>query len=274
LIENLDFKDRAFFVRALRQCLAQVDHAAGTYVCPLGSSGDSSAMLSYLMGDLEEEVQRDVVQLEIALDRKDLKRIILWDDFCGRGGHSITALAQWLGRQDDEQLTEYLLKERLAYELDEQRKATLRQTPISLAFAIGTEPGLDRVRNAVDLLGLDDCKVLKPKEKISTEDTLASDERVFSSEAEQEDFYDFMNARAREIHQSKRERECDEDAWSEEKVEERLRGYGNTATRVVFFYNVPTMTLTVLWDGVEGEHRWVPLLRRRGKPRAKAERAS
>lgn len=263
LIENLDFKDRAFFVEALATCLAQIDSTDGTYVCPLGSSGDSSAMLSYLMGDLEHGEQREVTQLEIALDRPDLQRIVMWDDFCGRGGHTITALAQWL--DEEEKVSDSILKERLAYPLDEKRKTKLRETPISLAFAVATEEGLDRVRKALDALDLGAIEVLDPSELLPTTDGLAGDEAVFASEAEQKDFYEFMNARARDVHRPKTERM--DDPWPEKRVDERLRGYGNTAARIVFFYNVPTMTLTLLWDGVEGERPWRPLLRRRGKPR-------
>jgi len=261
LIEHLDFKDRRFFVGALRECLSQIDDGDGTYVCPLGSSGDSSAMLSYLMGDLEPARQRQVTALEIALDRPDLQRIVLWDDFCGRGGHTITALAQWL--DDEKKVSDSVLNEKLVYPLDEKRRAKLRETPISFAFAVATEDGLSQVKNAASTLGLAHASVLESSKILPTRDTLAEDKRIFSSVEEQEDFYEFMNARARAFHKPKTERP--KDPWPEKRVEERLRGYGNTAARVVFFYNVPTMTLSILWDGVEGKQGWKPLLRRRAK---------
>jgi hypothetical protein len=51
-----------------------------------------------------------------------------------------------------------------------------------------------------------------------------------------------------------------------EKIAGRALGYGNNAYLIVFPYNVPTATLTLLWcegkvDGID----WMPLLPRRKK---------
>ncbi|HEX7499090.1 MAG TPA: hypothetical protein VF524_02185, partial [Polyangia bacterium] len=48
--------------------------------------------------------------------------------------------------------------------------------------------------------------------------------------------------------------------------EQRLLGYGNGAHLLVFFYNVPTVTLTALWAPEEASVLWKPLFRRRPKP--------
>src|SRR5262249_52479746 len=51
-----------------------------------------------------------------------------------------------------------------------------------------------------------------------------------------------------------------------EKVAQRTLGYGNNAYLVVFRYNVPTATLTLLWsEGKADRIGWMPLLPRSKK---------
>ena len=53
---------------------------------------------------------------------------------------------------------------------------------------------------------------------------------------------------------------------NQEWVEQRKLGYGNAAYLVVFPYNTPTQTLTLLWSkGKVNGWDWLPLLPRRPK---------
>src|SRR5262249_34017483 len=144
LLEQVDFKDRRFFAEALDRTLA-VALAEGEvdYVSPLGGMGDSSAMLSYFMNDVSPDRRRPVVQLEIALERGPRNSIIVWDDFCGAGGHATTTLAQWLGKTLD---SEFFLKEPLADELTPERKAALERVQLKLGFALAMPSGVQRVK--------------------------------------------------------------------------------------------------------------------------------
>ena len=57
---------------------------------------------------------------------------------------------------------------------------------------------------------------------------------------------------------------ADQAAWSEQKRQQRALGYGNSAQLIVFPYNTPTCTLTLLWKaGTYGGSAWVPLFERR-----------
>ena len=266
-LETIDFKDRAFFVRALQYSLAEsADRIDPAFLCPLGSTGDSSAMLSYLMGDVSQGLRRDVLQLEVALEASTTQGLILWDDFCGQGGHAITTLAQWLGAEEQlrrELGTGVVLGERLARPLEDRRAQQLRELPVDLSFGLATPTGLENIRKAMDALGLDNFSVIPPLTVVPNEDRLAGDPRVFHNADEERDFYKFVRGKARQIHRPKTARP--EYPWTREKVEQRLLGYGNWAARVVFFYNLPSITLTVLWDGGKS---WTPLLRGRSKPSA------
>lgn len=123
VLEAIDFKDRAFFVNALGSRIqAALAQGGVDCVCPLGSTGDSSAFLAYLMNDLPEGLRRQVKPLELALELDGASSILLWDDFCGAGGHACTALAQWVGLPMGATTTR-LLRERLVEPLSPERRA-------------------------------------------------------------------------------------------------------------------------------------------------------
>lgn len=265
MLEALDFKDRSFLAAKLEEALrSALQNGDIDYVVPLGSTGDSSAMLSYLMGDIDQQYRRDVLQLELALERiRDGNgRILLWDDFCGNGGHTITTLAQWLGRPAIPELQAMLLDEKLADPLNKSRAAILKRSSIVVAFALVTPKGARKVRRAIKLLALN-AKLASTYEVVSNNDELKDDKVVFRTDEEQEAFYVFIDKKTREMLQHKVDK--DPRRWNKKKVGERIYGYGNWAKLLVFFYNVPTVTLTLLW---QSSPEWTPLLPRRAKPSA------
>lgn len=128
MLESVDFRGRPFFSAALKSRLELLASNGGVdVVCPLGSTGDSSAFLSYLMNDVPLELRKPVKALELALEDGDAKSILLWDDFCGAGGHSRTALAQWLGLASGHDL-----KERLAVRLNDERDRGFRERRVTV----------------------------------------------------------------------------------------------------------------------------------------------
>jgi len=52
------------------------------------------------------------------------------------------------------------------------------------------------------------------------------------------------------------------DRWGAKKIETRLLGYGNPGGLNVFFYNVPTSTVTALWQSSQ-KSSWMALFPRR-----------
>lgn len=257
VLEVTDFKDRQFFARSLERTLrsALQSHPVDC-VCPLGSTGDSSALLYYLMNDLPRELRRPVRPLEIALEQERLEHVLLWDDFCGAGGHTLTALSQWLEIEDERSLAEDLVDP-----LTPSRRSRLDDTRISISFGLGMENGLGAVRDFISRHDLRNFEVLRPDEIISRDEGVFAQKDSFKTSEERDDFRSFIENKAREILAPKLTRP--ELPWSQEKLETRLLGYGNTGQLLVFYYNVPTVTLTCLWERAEG---WHPLFPRRMKP--------
>ena len=258
MLESVDFKDRRYFATSLEQVITSaLRHGDVATVSPLGGTGDSSALLSYLMNDIRPSLRRDVQQLELALESRRKGQILLWDDFCGAAGHTKTALIQWLRLKDE------ALRERLARPLSRSRAREFRDRQITIAFSLGRRSGLDLLRSFLRKHELHNVRLLEPPEIVSDKDDLFSGPRVFADAREREALQDFLRKRTTKILAPKLSRP--RDRWPRSKLEDRLLGYSNTAKLLVFYYNVPTVTLTAVWEKGDG---WSPLFMRRPKPSA------
>jgi HD superfamily phosphohydrolase len=262
MLEAVHFKDRAYFVAALKSRMeAALQSGDVSCVCPLGGTGDSSAFLSYLMNDLPLALRRPVKQLEIALEGRGIERILLWDDFCGAAGHAETAICQWLGAKD------HPLKEQLVSPLNKQRRKAFRRANIVMTFALARRTGLAKLERLGKRLGLPNLTTLKPSEIIPEASSLFKSNAIIRDKNERKELKRFLQRETRKMMEYKLARS--DDRWTTQKLEERLLGYGNGAHLLVFFYNVPTVTLTALWapeDAPGPDDLWKPLFRRRPKP--------
>lgn len=258
MLEHVDFKARRYFATSLERVItAALAYGEVATVSPLGGTGDSSALLSYLMNDIRPSLRRDVQQLELALESRRKGQILLWDDFCGAAGHTKTALIQWLRLKDK------ALKERLARPLSRARAREFRDRQITITFSLGRRSGLDLLGAFLRKHELQNVRLLDPPEIVPDEEDLFSGPRVFGDAREREALRDFLRKRTTKILEPKLTRP--RDRWPRSKLEDRLLGYSNTAKLLVFYYNVPTVTLTALWEKGDG---WAPLFMRRPKPSA------
>jgi HD superfamily phosphohydrolase len=258
MLEHVDFKSRRYFAQSLEAIMAaalQLGQVAA--VSPLGATGDSSALLTYLMNDIPQRLRRPVMQLELALESRAGGQIVLWDDFCGAAGHTKTALIQWLG------LPGHALNERLTRRLTRVRGLEFRRRPILISFSLGRRSGLRRLAAFLGEHALKNVTLLSPPDIVSDKDEVFSGRKVFPDRREREGLMQFLSEQAKRLlmHKLTRRR----NPWRRIQLEERLLGYGNTAKLLVFYYNVPTVTMTALWEAGDN---WVPLFRRRPKPAA------
>jgi HD superfamily phosphohydrolase len=258
LLESIKLRGRNYLKDALRSRLTYA-RGQGDIACvvPLGATGDSSTLLSYLMNDLPLEERKEVLSIEVALQRYRGQRILLWDDFCGSGRHTKTVLCQWLGLPDDSD-------EDLVPRLSDDLVKVFTNQEIALTFAAGMEAGRKMVRQFCDANGLAKLDTWPPAEPVPAVDPVFDNSQTIHDEAERADLRVFLQDKAREIFAPRQFRS--HKPWSPEKIENRLLGFDNACQRIVFFYNVPTVTLTALWEQADDPQVWTPLFRRRTKP--------
>jgi hypothetical protein len=258
LLESIHVRGRPYLMNALSSRLAYARENGGVAcVVPLGATGDSSTLLSYLMNDLPEKQRAEVLSIEVALERYPGKQIVLWDDFCGSGRHARTVLAQWLELPDDSD-------DDLVSPLSDELKEKLRVQPVGLTFAAGMDGGRDFIRRFCDEYDLTKLYTWPTAEAIPAVDPVFDGPSVIPDASERAELKRFLEATARQIYEPRLHREYK--PWSRDKINSRLLGFDNASQRIVFFYNVPTVTITALWERAVEEDDWRPLFRRRTKP--------
>lgn len=254
MLEAVEFVDRETLVGALRGHLERASNV--TTVSPLGGPGDSSAFISYLMNDIPKMLRRHVRELELALDDDGNGEILLWDDFCGQGSHTITVLAQWLGQSDPA-----VLDEDLVAKMSPPRIERFKARQIKIAFSKARPSGLSLIKTFLERVGLTNVSVADGIETVDESNRLFDTAAVVPDSAVRSELRRFCEDVGRRLLSSKTTRQ--ERPWTPADLQHRLLGYGNESHLIVFPYNVPTVTLTCLWEAGD---RWQPLFPRRTKP--------
>lgn len=229
--------------QAVRDFIAQNPKFRGASCAPLGSGKDSSAVLTYFVGDVATEFDLTIRSVEEALAHEE--PILFVDDFVGTGRQSVDIFEAWL------------TAERTG-DLDEERsplpagiRGALQERSVGLVFTAGTEEGVDMVRAALARLGVqaDVFAGMRGEDMPTVHSCLEGEQR--------DSFLEFARTRGfglLEKLNGKPRSNC----WRRE----RSLGYGNRGLLLVSAFNTPTATLTLLWaSGTD----WTPLLPRRTK---------
>ncbi|MBO9687085.1 MAG: HD domain-containing protein [Mitsuaria chitosanitabida] len=235
-------------VKALKKFINAHPEFRGAWVVPLGSLKDSSAVQAYFAADLRPEYISRCANLEEAAAATERPKVIFVDDFVGSGGQAREILTTGFGQLS---LHKPLGEERDMFSGGVQE--LLLNTDVGFVFAAAWDDGLAQVREI--------CNTIKLKAEIMA--YVSEAEMPFAravlqrAKHEADDVTSFLS-RCSEIGRAL--------MVNEEKVEERLLGYGNRGLLLATALNVPAQTLTALWaegqvDGVD----WTPLIGRRKK---------
>lgn len=221
----------------------------------LGGPYDSSNLVSYFLGDKGMKMGIECADLRSSLDKeKPTEKIILFiDDNIGSGKQAVDTFRDLLGIEEKE------LKERHGVKLTEKQIENLKKFKLRFFTFVGFEEGKRKFVNELQKLGLnveEPYSFLKMEEKIGCFHPASP---IFDNPQECE-AAKFM---CREIGYQLFSEKIN---WSDELRKERSSGYGNSQKLIVFFYNVPTSTLPILWKkGRYNNKKWEPLFLRREK---------
>lgn len=254
VLQHVRYWDRASITDAFS--LALVDWGEEILNCqwvPLGGPTTSSHHLNYLWPDLKKQGQCPRNVLGGAEELQEGSDIIFYDDNVGSAGQSKTVLQQWQGLER----SSWDVNEEHVQQLSKEKLRILKNSRIRFLFATGRRRGLDNlIATARKLFENDniDGHIVIPQDVSCFQPASG----VFGSRSLAQKAQEAFRAAGERALADKRE------AWGEEKTQSRLLGYGNSGGLNVFYYNVPTTTITALWKSADiAGANWMGLFPRR-----------
>jgi hypothetical protein len=205
----------------------------------LGGPTTSARHLTYLWPDIRKKLDVSSPRMRVLSEAHEIKTdtsLVLYDDNVGSGGQGTTVLQQWCGIPRDR----WIVGEDHVDALDEDSLARLKSCDLVFLFATGRRTGLARLiaaarellghdRVSGDIVAPDDVNCFRAASRVFTDSTSIARARTAFESAGRIALSDKL------------------EKWGREKVESRILGYGNAGGLTVFYYNVPTTTVTALW---------------------------
>lgn len=250
MLEQLQVVDRDKTSEAFHDFFVDHPEFRGAFAVAFGDAKDGGAIQGYFAADHAEIAK--VVTLDQWEHEVENRPLIFVDDFCGSGSQACDVLAAWFGRED---LREPLGESRNA--LSPAALEKLRKTKIAFLFITAWEAGLAKIRDTCAKLGMQ----ATVSSHIPETDIPFLESRlkgVGQNAAEVDAFIARCKAIGGEILEST--------GVDPGKLEARRLGYGNRGMLLATLVNVPTQTVTLLWNsGMVDGTRWEALLPRRPK---------
>lgn len=260
VLQNLRYWDRRGLVDAFTAGLEGLERQFGQgpekaqYIA-LGGPTTSSRHVSYLWPDVRRALRVPLRVLDSIQDLEAEVPIVFYDDYVGSGGQAITVLQQWLGMPPDS----WRVNEVHVSSLDESVLARVRSCPAYFLFATGRRRGLEELVGAArKYLGHDRIagEIVHPWDH----GCFRAASNVFPSSEDAEAARAAFDAAGRRALGDR------QGVWPDTKIDERTLGYGNHAGLTVFYYNVPTSSLTALWKtNAQENSSWLALFPRRAR---------
>jgi deoxynucleoside triphosphate triphosphohydrolase SAMHD1 len=247
MLGELRMVGRHDLATGVRSFVAENEAFVDAHVVPLGEFRDSAGQAAYFALDAQDDIPGlRAVDLEVAIGSE--KPIIFVDDYVGSGAQASSIVKAWFGDMTGADA----LSERQRRVLPDRIQAELRDHPIGFVFAAGMEGGVTALGEAARDVGLEVADVYAA---VRDRDIPRAFRDVsYADDAQAAGFQDYCSRVGLSLMANSVARE------------ERKLGYGNNALLLVFPYNTPTHTLTLLWaSGEFGGASWEPLLPRRKK---------
>jgi HD superfamily phosphohydrolase len=217
----------------------------GAWVCPFGSPKDSSAIVTYYVNDLGPTYELRPATLAEALGAGDSKPILFVDDFISSGGQARTIVCNWMADEGAP------LDEEHGAPLSPNMREELKGRQVAFLFVAGDQDGVTALVAESTRVGL--------RATGSVHIAASNLPKAFGAAGGEP-----VRDRAREI--GRQLLKTTQSAKTDEWIAERSLGYGNNGYLLVFPYNTPTQTLTLLWsEGTVDGWRWLPIFPRRAK---------
>jgi hypothetical protein len=248
-IEKITYLDQAQITELLEIAYNKADVTKNSAkIFPLGSVQDSSALACYRLVKIIFENEKDILDTSSdltsigdELEKKEILEFVLVDD-------NITSGTQ-VRNFFEELFNEVDLKNRemVKKPLTESQIERLRTIKIKLLFAVKLSDKSDQVIDELKLKYKVNLEVFYGKKDYT--DYLAE---MITVGVDKNQIVQWTSEISRGLFADK--------VYSEEKLNERLLGYGNLAKLTVFSHNTPKSLITPLWrTGTYRNLHWIPL---------------
>ncbi|PYV94845.1 MAG: hypothetical protein DMG89_23965 [Acidobacteria bacterium] len=252
ILEHVRFWDRTAIMDAFSIGLEHLgkDVLEAQWV-PLGGATTSSHLLNYLLPDLAKLGNCPKNVLGSASELQPGDKIVFYDENVYSASQSRTVFQQWFGVPRNK----WFVNESHVQKLPATKLSILKKARVYFLFVIGRRDGLTTLTELVTgLLGHENVQghIVAPDEM----SCFRAAAGVFEDNASMAKARQAFEWAGRKALADKRDR------WGAKKIETRLLGYGNPGGLNVFFYNVPTSTVTALWQSSQ-KSSWMALFPRR-----------
>lgn len=251
LISNINFLGNRKITHLIKIAYLKIDDPDKTnpLIAPLGTSQDSSALVCYsLFKDIFEDESNallnviEVSQIESELNKRNPTSLILIDDNITSG----TQLRDFF----DELFTSTNNRELIPNPLSDNSINKLRLIPIYVCYAIRLTKECEEV-----------IEQIKSKYNIKL--------NILSGASDYYNYTEFSSPIIDSLEESIKMQSLiieyskslyEDKAWDENKLYNRLLGYGNLGKLTIFSHNVPKSLIPFLWKfGLVKGKIWIPL---------------
>lgn len=224
------------------------------YVVPLGEQTGSTAIIRYLAAhsSLKNIVFTDDIKSALAAT-KEGDSLYFIDDCLLSGTQALSILGDWMGtRTHKPHHTVY------SEALDHSHRKMLLKRKLVFAYCLATDIGEGLFFDGLHRTGLDKKQVRVTfwvREPHSSKAFEPLGPVGWASDEERQALKEFSSQVGFEIL---KERAASK-GWDLKRQEESSLGFSNFQRLLVFPYNVPKTTLTLLWQTGRGDYKWQPL---------------
>lgn len=255
ILNNVAYLDRNEIINELDSLVSKMHFCekGKSAIIKYGKKEDSSyRLINYLRKD------NYVSDINSVL-KKGYKTLFFIDDGANSGHQIISIFQEYMGVNINKRAT----KENHVKELGDLEKEKLKTVNIVIGFIYFNEKVEKYIFKELRKIGLSKIRIVYNKRfesKISNSDSL------FDNQEQRIKFICFLEKMGLHLLQSNKliSTTTYKDMWSQKRVRRSALGYNNAQQLVVFEYNIPTYTITALWQcGEIAGKMWQGLFNRR-----------
>jgi len=270
LLQKATFIDRGFFTPNTTSLMKKIKSKGykRNYIVKLGNSFDSASRLTYYFNDVKEKETINFIEsvpdaLKLAFDDSE-SSILFFDDGAYSGKQAVSIFQELMGVPKEQRTTD----EEHGNELAPEDKEKLKKSNIILGFICFNSQSENYILEELIKLGI--CNVcIVYEHDLLNKKVFDLQTGIFTSERQLLIVKKYLENIGYEVLKSANTTEGKfKKNWSEERISNSTLGYNNAQQIVVFDFNIPTYSLTALWqNGKYKGHEWRGLFQRTVKNR-------